>query len=55
MKSNQQTVFSLRMPDSLKRWFEEEAAKNRRSINTEILIRLERAFEDETGKQVKYK
>lgn len=33
--------FGLRMPDDLKEWLKEQAALNRRSLNSEILARLE--------------
>lgn len=35
-------VFSLRIPESLKKLLEERAAKNRRSLNQEIVTILER-------------
>jgi len=33
--------FSLRFPDDMRPWLEQQAAVNRRSLNSEILIRLE--------------
>lgn len=33
--------FGLRMPPDLRQWIEEEAEKNRRSMNSEIVWRLE--------------
>ena len=33
--------YQLRMPKSLKEWLRKEACKNHRSLNSEILVRLE--------------
>lgn len=52
MKKIKQPVFSLRMPATLKLWFEGEAIHNKRSVNAEILIRLEDAYEKETGRKI---
>lgn len=38
--------FRLRIPEALKRRIEGEASANNRSITAEILVRLERSFED---------
>jgi len=33
----------VRMPDSLKAWLQHEAIDNRRSLNSEIVVRLEQS------------
>lgn len=33
--------FGLRMPEGLKDWLKQQAEQNRRSLNSEILARLE--------------
>ncbi len=44
-------VISLRVPEELKRWIDDEAAKNCRSLNNEIVFRLMKQKEEEnTGK-----
>ena len=37
--------FGLRMPPDLKKWLEEQAKKNFRSLNAEIVIRLQNSKE----------
>jgi predicted HicB family RNase H-like nuclease len=38
-------AFNLRMPDPLKARVREAARENKRSINSEIIYRLQRSFE----------
>ena len=38
---------SIRIPRSLKDWLKERASKNRRSLNDEIVFRLERSMGEE--------
>ncbi|CUX63654.1 Arc family DNA-binding protein [Agrobacterium genomosp. 13] len=41
--------FPLRIPESIKAQIKSEAQKNGRSINAEIVVRLENSFSAETG------
>lgn len=43
--------FQLRLPDALKDWVHQSAKVNRRSINGEIVFRLEAAMQAETASQ----
>ena len=36
-------VAQVRLPDELKAWLQHEAIDNRRSLNSEILVRLEQS------------
>lgn len=38
---NKQKPLGVRMPDELKQWLKHQAVDNRRSLNAEILVRLE--------------
>lgn len=42
--------FGLRMPPELKKEVQDEADKNSRSLNAEIVMRLQKSFEDEAPK-----
>lgn len=48
-QTRQYPQFNLRMPAEFKDWIKSEADKNARSINSEILIRLEasRKFQEQ--------
>lgn len=43
MKDDRKPQIGLRLPPDLKRWLEEQAAQNHRSLNGEIVVRLERS------------
>lgn len=47
----------IRVPDDLKQWLKHRAVDNRRSLNAEILIRLEasRCLEESAGATAKKK
>jgi hypothetical protein len=44
---NSRAAFPLRMPDVLRHWLAQEAAKNRRSQNAELVHRLEQMRQHE--------
>lgn len=39
--------FGLRMPEDLKKWLAEQAKKNNRSLNAEIVTRLQRSKDND--------
>lgn len=39
--SNKSPPFTVRMPEKLRKWLEEQAKKNYRSLNSELVARLE--------------
>lgn len=41
MKTRDINPFGLRMPSEIRTWLEEQAAANRRSLNSELLVILE--------------
>lgn len=41
----------LRLPDELKAWLQHEAIDNRRSLNSEILVRLEQSRAQQLAQQ----
>lgn len=41
MSKNQVPIFPLRLPPDLRRWVKETAAKNRRPMNSEIILLIE--------------
>jgi len=45
----QAQLFSVRLPEVLKSWVKEAAHKNRRSMNAEIVVRLEESRKLEEG------
>ena len=40
----------VRLPESLRRWLERDAARNQRSMNSEIVDRLRRSFQSDEDK-----
>lgn len=42
----------IRIPPDLKQWLQSEAEKNRRSLNGEVLIRLERSQAQQKSKEI---
>lgn len=43
----------VRLPDDLKKWLHHEAIDNRRSLNSEILVRLEQSRAQQLAQQPK--
>ncbi len=43
----------LRLPDELKRWLHHQAIDNRRSLNSEILVRLEQSRKQQEATDAK--
>lgn len=41
----------VRMPDALKRWLKHQAVDNRRTLNGEVLYRLEKSREEQEKAQ----
>lgn len=41
----------VRMPDALKRWLKHQAVDNRRSLNGEVLHRLEQSRQEQEKKE----
>lgn len=52
MKGYQVTPFGLRMQPELKAWLAEQAQRNRRSLNAEIVHRLEQGRTKENAPEV---
>lgn len=52
MKMNELAPFGLRLPPDLKDWVAREAKANRRSMNSEILLRLEESRRASGGSEV---
>jgi predicted HicB family RNase H-like nuclease len=48
-RDDQSQAFKFRMPPEVYAQLQEQAAQNRRSINSELLLRLERSLEKETA------
>lgn len=42
----------VRLPEDLKQWLKHQAIDNRRSLNGELLVRLERSRQEEKTQQV---
>jgi hypothetical protein len=45
--SAQSAPFGLRMPSDLKEWVQKQAEQNRRSLTSEIVVRLEQSRKQE--------
>ena len=43
--------FGLRMQPELKNWVKEQAERNKRSVNSEIILRLEKSKVEQEGKR----
>lgn len=41
----------VRMPDELKRWLKHQAVDNRRTLNSEVLHRLEKSRQEQQAKE----
>lgn len=41
----------VRVPEDLKTWLKHQAIDNRRTLNSEVLVRLERARDQQESKQ----
>jgi hypothetical protein len=44
---HQMAAYPLRLPSELKAWLQQRAAENRRSLNAEVIITLEKAQKQE--------
>lgn len=50
---HQAQSYPLRVPDDLKRWLQRAAVDNRRSLNSEIIVRLEQSRIQQQAKEVR--